>query len=245
MTWAVTLDFHNTIATCDDWFQIEVYDLIPAFFAWRAATAGVMTPQEVIDRGRNRYRQLRQEVMDSGNELDASAGIAAVLQSLGMAVDAAEVERALADIFNPTLETTTPVEGIVEAVRSLEASGVRLIVISSAAFHPFLEWTLAQFGIDECFEAILTSASTGHYKSTPRIYEKAVELLDIPAARCIHVGDSERFDVRPAACVGMNTVLFSQAGQHNCGESEADLCVQSLRDLPERLQTRFGIPLEI
>ena len=241
MTWAVSLDFHNTLVHCDAWFNLEVYDLIPAFLEWRRSTLGIRADPDQIDAGKQHYLKLRRRVIDTGIELDAASAVAEVVTYLGLTVEAAEIARALDDIFRPTVTETASLPGAVESVWQLHAAGVRLVVVSSAAYHPFLEWTLDKLGIAGCFEVILTSASTGHYKSSTRIYEAAAAMLDIKPGNCIHIGDSERFDVLPANAVGMRTVLVG----NESGRSIADVRLPTLDGLPQVLQREFGLPLAL
>ncbi len=238
MTWAVTLDFHNTIACCDSWFELEVFDLVPAFLDWHAGNGGSIEPHH-HSFGRERYREIRRQVMDSGSERDAAACLVEVLAHLEIVVADADIERGLEAIFRPTVIPAEPMPGVIESVQELRLAGVQLAVVSSAAYHPFLEWTLEAFGIRGCFEHVLTSAECGHYKSTPRIYELAAKLLERDPRDCIHIGDSERFDVISARNAGMRTVLVDWNGQHN-GATEADLRLETLVDLPVRLSEAFG-----
>jgi FMN phosphatase YigB (HAD superfamily) len=240
VTWAVTLDFHNTIAQCDEWFDLEVYDLIPAYFAWSEKTLGVPTDASQIAAGKAHYLKLRRRVIDTGIELDAEAAVLEVLDFLGLPAPSNSISDALEDIFRPTVRSASPMPGVIAASRRLNDAGIKLAVISSAAYHPFLNWTLEKFEIAGCFQNVLTSASTGHYKSSTRIYETALDVLGIGATQCIHVGDSERFDVIPARSIGMKTVLIGDSCQ-----GQADLHLRSLVDLPDALVETFGLPLAI
>ena len=86
------------------------------------------------------------------------------------------------------------------------SAGVPIGIVSSAVFHPFLEWTLESFGIRDAFRGFITSASAGFYKSRPELYVHAAELLGATPERMVHVGDSLRFDVGGASRAGMGTV---------------------------------------
>ena len=79
-------------------------------------------------------------------------------------------------------------------------------IVSSAVYHPFLEWTLEAFGIRDAFHVVITSASAGFYKSRAELYVHAAELLGATPQRMVHVGDSFRFDVAGASRAGMGTV---------------------------------------
>jgi HAD superfamily hydrolase (TIGR01509 family) len=245
MIQAVTIDFHNTIARCDAWFDLEVYDLIPAFFEWNEAQHGVtIDPCKVVE-GKNYYRTLRANVLDSGTEIDAASSIDLVLRRIEVWFDDLDIEAALASIFQPTLDGCQPMPGSVSTIQELHAAGIPLAVVSSAAYHPFLLWSLSKFGVESCFVEVLTSASTGHYKSTTKIYELALEILNVSPQNCVHIGDSERFDVIPASSLGMRTVHYAPQSQRSPHSNRADLHVESLENLTDVLDTEFGLSREI
>lgn len=239
VTWAVTVDFHNTIARCNEWFQLEVFDLIPAYLEWRERECGGTIDPGLSERGREHYRLIRNWVMESGLEKDAATCVVETLEHLGLPYTEEEVERGLEAIFRPTLEGVEPMPGIISTVRQLHECSAPMMVVSSAAYHPFLEWTLERFEIDDCFESVLTSADCGHYKSSPRIYELAAEMLGRRPETCIHIGDSERFDIRSAQQAGMRAVLIDWDGEM-AGKTAADLRVETLCGLPDRLVSTFG-----
>ena len=237
---AITLDFHNTIARCDDWFRLEVYDLIPAYFDWREKAFGERPDPETVATGQSMYRSLRREVMETGIEMDAESSVEAVLDMLKLDSCRSGLSTAMREVFRPTLESCEPMPGVVDSVRALRSAGLKLAVVSSAAYHPFLLWTLEKFEIDNCFVDVLTSASTGHYKTSTRIYEIALERLQVDPESCVHVGDSERFDVDPARSLGMRTVLYQPPGEPAICNGRADLKLTSLEDLDAVLKRRFG-----
>lgn len=209
----ISFDFHNTLAQCDEWFDLEVRDLIPAFLSWQAAQRGKGAPDETtINQAVDYYREVRREVMESGIEQDAHTSVKLVCNRLGIRTTNGEIDRGLAEVMYPALHSTTALPGAVEAVKSLRGHGHKLAVISSAIYHPFLDWTLEKFDIAQDIEVVITSASCGWYKSTPRIYEHALELLDVSPSSMIHVGDSYRFDVEPASSIGISTVLVDWGG---------------------------------
>ena len=110
------------------------------------------------------------------------------------------------------LDGARPVPGAVETVRAIHHAGIAVGVISSAVYHPFLEWTLSAFGIRDRIAAVVTSASAGYYKSRPELYWHAADLLRVAPRRVVHVGDSLRFDVGGASRAGMGTVWLQANG---------------------------------
>jgi HAD superfamily hydrolase (TIGR01509 family) len=206
---AVTFDFHNTLAACPEWFELEVRRLPSAFLEWRSAGP---IDRDLAAEADARYRQLRHEITDHGEELTAEASLQSVFAALQVEVPEAEITRGVETLMRDALAGTTPIPGAVESVREIAAAGVPVGIVSSAVYHPFLEWTLASFGILEAFAAIVTSASAGFYKSRPELYLYAAAALGAAPERMVHVGDSLRFDVGGASRAGMGTVWLRRDG---------------------------------
>jgi HAD superfamily hydrolase (TIGR01509 family) len=236
---AVTFDFHNTLAHCDQWFQHEIRTLVPAVLAWQAQRSGNEISASVLETAVVSYRALRLSIIEHGEEMDATVCACHVLGEMGVPIDEAEINAAIDSIMLDCLETSQPVEGAVEAVRSLADAGVCLGVVSAAVYHPFLEWSLEKFGILDAFDVIVTSASAGYYKTRPELYLHTLQRLGAEAAASVHVGDSHRFDVEGARRAGMRTVWYSpsdEAGQ----DTLADLTVSDLSGLAPLLLDTFG-----
>src|SRR4051812_35000889 len=203
---AITFDFHNTLASCPEWFELEVRHLPSAFLRWWWDREGRRLDPSILDEADARYRQLRHEIMDHGNELTAEACLEHVFAAMGLHVPDEDVQSGVTDLMREALAGATPIPGAVTTVREIHQAGVPIGIVSSAVFHPFLEWTLESFGIRDAFDAVITSASAGFYKSRAELYVHAAELLGASPERMVHVGDSFRFDVAGASRAGMGTV---------------------------------------
>jgi HAD superfamily hydrolase (TIGR01509 family) len=224
---AVTFDFHNTLARCDRWFQLEIRDLVPAFLRWHARQASSTVSDATLDLSVELYRKLRLDIMRHGVEQDAANCVNVVTRELGLEFEPETIERGLHDVMYAALDDSQPIEGVVAAVHALREKGIKLGVVSSAVYHPFLEWSLEKFGIDDAFEIIVTSASCGFYKSRTEIYEIALSALSVTAERAVHVGDSHRFDVETARKLGMQTIWLDE-GDEATDSHRADVVVTSL-----------------
>jgi FMN phosphatase YigB (HAD superfamily) len=114
-------------------------------------------------------------------------------------------------------------------VRELSQTGAPIGIVSSAVYHPFLEWTLEAFGLRDAFQVIVTSASAGFYKSRPEIFLHAAEALGADPGRMVHVGDSLRFGVGGAGRAGMAAVwLRHDGGRHEADAFTPDLTLETL-----------------
>ena len=203
---AITFDFHNTLATCPEWFELEVRHLPSSFLRWWSDRDGRRLAPDVLDEADARYRQLRHEIMEHGNELTAEACLENVFAAMRLHVSEDDVRSGVADLMRGALAGAVPIPGAVATVRGIHEAGVPIGIVSSAVFHPFLEWTLESFGIRDAFDVVITSASAGFYKSRAELYVHAAELLGATPEQMVHVGDSLRFDVGGARRAGMGTV---------------------------------------
>ena len=225
----VTFDFHNTLAECPEWFELEVRRLPSSFLTWWSGTRGGFVSPGAGEEADGRYRQLRHEIIDHGNELTAEESLQVVFTVMSIAVPDGAIRDGVETLMRGALAGASPVAGAVESVHALHGAGVSIGVVSSAVYHPFLEWTLEKFGIRHLFRVIVTSASAGFYKSRPEIYLHAADALGANPARVVHIGDSLRFDVGGARRAGMGTVwLKHDANAHDDGAIVPDLTLLTL-----------------
>ncbi len=236
---AITFDFHNTLTTCDRWFDLEVHELVPAFLRWKSQDGVLAVDPGLESAARTTYRALRQEVIKHGEEMSAEEGLAHVLGELNVMVDKEEIAEGVEILMRDCLADVRPVPGAVETVRELTASGVPLGVVSSAVYHPFVDWAVQHIGLGAAFGSITTSASAGFYKSRPEIYAVALGALGATAERSVHVGDSFRFDVQGARRAGMKTAWYQGQQPVTPGEP-ADLILPSLHGAAGPLLSLLG-----
>lgn len=229
MNAAITFDFHNTLAECPEWFELEVRHLPSAYLTWHARQGLVSYSGETLSEADDRYRNLRRQIMDHGNELTAEQSLREIFDAMGLTADDGDIASGVAVLMRDAAAKAKPVPGAVETVRAIANTGTRLGVVSSAVYHPFLEWTLDEFGIKDDFTTIVTSASAGFYKSRPEIYLHAAQLLLAEPGQMVHVGDSLRYDVGGASRAGIGTVWLKDYGKPDDGsEYIPDLTVTTL-----------------
>jgi putative hydrolase of the HAD superfamily len=95
------------------------------------------------------------------------------------------------------------------ALAALRDRGLRLGVVSN--FDGRLLQVCEQLGIDTRVDTIVMSSRVGHAKPDPRIFAVALERLGVEAATALHVGDSEREDIRGAQAAGVRAVLIRRS----------------------------------
>jgi putative hydrolase of the HAD superfamily len=93
-----------------------------------------------------------------------------------------------------------PARGAVEALGALRERGLKLAVVSN--WDCSLPDKLAELGLADWFEAIISSAEAGVPKPDPAPFRLALERLDARPERALHVGD-EPADDQGAGAAGM------------------------------------------
>lgn len=211
MARAVTFDFHNTVAHCDGWFHVEVHTLATDVLRWIDRRDSENRAARYGEAARLAYRALRRDVIRTGIEVDALGSVQRVFAQLSIQVDGNLLEEAVDAVMREALADVHPVPGSIEAIRYLASHGVAVGIVSSAAHHSFVEWTLTAFGVRHLITDVTTSASCGIYKSSHEIYAIAVDRLGVTPGHCVHVGDSYEFDVVSANRAGLKTIWYRPA----------------------------------
>jgi putative hydrolase of the HAD superfamily len=128
----------------------------------------------------------------------------------------------------------------VQALHELVPLEVRLAIVSNADGDT--EERLRDFGICQVgpgpgveMDAILDSSVVGVAKPDPRIFELALDALDVPAEQAIHVGDTPGADVDGARAAGVHPVLVDPYDLHPDLDVER---VSSLLDVVDVVRDR-------
>ncbi len=113
---------------------------------------------------------------------------------------------------------------------TLKCDGYRLAVISN--WDISLHRVLLMHGIDSYFDLVIPSLCLGIEKPDPRIFEHALQELDVPAGSALHVGDHPVDDLHGARSAGMHALLIDRSRPH-CQLPY----ISSLDQLPEVLRS--------
>jgi len=84
------------------------------------------------------------------------------------------------------------------------------------------------WGVAPYFDTLIVSDVVGFHKPDPRIFDIALEALQVPAEKAIHVGDDYEADVQGARAAGIKPVLLDRKGQHQDVDC---LRIHSLKEL--------------
>lgn len=115
---------------------------------------------------------------------------------------------------------------VVKVLEELGGMGLALGLVSN--WDERLPRLLDGLALSPRFDAVVYSQEVGAEKPHQRIFTTALDRLELPPARVLHVGDRRRQDVEGARAVGMHALLLDR------GRTTADL--SDLGELPTRIR---------
>lgn len=103
------------------------------------------------------------------------------------------------------------IEGTVQLLRELHASGIQLFALTNWSKELF-PVALNRFDFLGLFEDIIVSGEEGVAKPDPRIFEILQERIGQSLGSCILIDDSPS-NIKAAAEAGLDTILFTDSGR--------------------------------
>ncbi len=97
-----------------------------------------------------------------------------------------------------------------EVLTALQERGYRLALVSNADEDDPVIQALHEADLPVRFEAIVTSQAVGAYKPAPRIFERALQELELEPEEVALVGDSPASDVMGGRRVGMRVIWVNR-----------------------------------
>jgi putative hydrolase of the HAD superfamily len=107
----------------------------------------------------------------------------------------------------PSLWNVVP-DGVLEALRELDATGVAIAVVSNA--DGLVEAELRRAGVQ--IELVIDSTVVGVSKPDPEIFHLALQKLGVEPAAAVHVGDTASADVDGAHAAGVRPLHLDPFG---------------------------------
>jgi putative hydrolase of the HAD superfamily len=151
--------------------------------------------------------------------------VAAMRDALPPAAAAAGIEALTAPLLSAL--RFTAYEDAEPALHALRERGIALVVVSN--WDMSLHGVIAELGLAELVDGVVTSAETGVAKPGTAIFERALELAGAAPAAALHAGDAMEFDVAGARAAGIRAVLVARDGAAPPAGVET---VRSLMELP-------------
>lgn len=125
------------------------------------------------------------------------------------------------------------VPAVLEALRCM---GLKIGLISNVNSRGLVPQNLGLYEIQSFFDPVVLSSEYGRRKPDPAIFHHAARLANVPASRCLYIGDRIRRDIEGARRAGFGrAVLIRHHFEHGEDDSgpSADLVIENMLDLVE------------
>lgn len=122
-----------------------------------------------------------------------------------------------------------PMPGVVELIRKLHGAGILLAVASSSP-REVIEHHLEAFGIQDCFDTIVSGLECREGKPAPEIYLRAAKNLGAVPAECVVIEDSTN-GVKAGKAAGMYCYAYVPPQAYRQDVSAADHMLESFCNL--------------
>ena len=233
---AVLFDYGLTLIHFDERPHeqlVESYEKINQLLA-RRLEREVPEAQVLIEKVSKRVDDEIQRDYSTGREEEVEIAVVydAALRALGLELDPAVIEQVMEMEQTGWLGAVHAGPDVVATLKTLKAWGLRLGIVSNAAYQPRLMLAqLEALGLRQYFGAVSFSSEVGVRKPHPAIYQDALQKLSVDPSRALFVGDRVREDVEGPKRLGMRAVLTREWRQED-DHGGADFVIQRLGELP-------------
>jgi len=136
--------------------------------------------------------------------------------------------------YKPVTDQITLVDGAEEVLKFFKEKNLKIGLISNTIFpERFHLRELKRFGLYPYFYVYFFSSSVGFRKPHPKIFQLALEKLEVDPSQAVFVGDRLEEDVGGAQNVGMKGILKYRQGRDYTLPITPDAQVMELKELPE------------
>ena len=124
---------------------------------------------------------------------------------------------------------------VATTLAELKASGLRLAILSNGS-PPMLKAAVVHAGLDALFEGVFSVDAVGAFKTDSRVYQYALDELDLRADEVCFCSSNGR-DAYAASAFGMKVAWINRYGQRQERlPGSPDLMLKTLAELPARLE---------
>ncbi|TKY69691.1 Haloacid dehalogenase hydrolase domain-containing protein 3 [Spatholobus suberectus] len=93
-----------------------------------------------------------------------------------------------------------------ETITVLKDAGVKMAVVSNFDYR--LRKLLKDLNVLNLFDAVIISSEVGYEKPDPRIFQAALDQVNVEACKALHIGDDQKADKMGANAVGIDCWLW-------------------------------------
>ncbi len=238
---AIFFDLGDTLMYFDaDWsdiFEQAMNELLRSL-----QEAGIDLDQEFVAEFSQRMAEYYRERDTEFIEYTIKHVLKNILEEKGYpAVPDETLTNALADMHLITQAHWIPETDTIPTLKRLKTLGYRMALISNASDDPNTQVLVDKLGVREFFEVIVSSASQGVRKPNPKIFETALEQMNLTPNSVAMVGDTLGADILGARNAGLFGIWIKRRANTPGNLAHADTIIpdaqiELLSDLPDLLE---------
>ena len=231
----VLFDFGDTLVRASPRYSL---DACLSGLVKSLACSGIVVSPEGFKRA---YEVTYERILagDSVREVPFSVVVSRTLDLCGVSLKPTDetIVKATEAFMKCWIQARTMDRTVPSVLRTLRKK-YRLGVVSNLAYSPAVSRTLIRFGVAELFDVIVVSADDGWRKPSPKIFKKALRLMQISASETVYVGDELDHDVEGAKKVCMHTILLKRPSTNMAAShAKPDITIYAWKELPNALKT--------
>ena len=165
---------------------------------------------DLIESSRHGDQARASDMNNSGGTFgSAEVLVADCLARHDLPADPQSVRRIRRAMAIPVSDRMKPLPGAIELLAEIHHLGLRTVITSNTYWRDSESYweDFRLLGMAEHIEAVVTSVDAGHLKPHPAVFEMAMRVAEVPAERCVVIGNREENDIEPALALGMWTIL--------------------------------------
>ena len=159
-------------------------------------------------------------------------------RNAAIGIDDIDMDRLRATMVVPLDLVSTPVPGAFTALRWCKTKGLKVVLVTNTLSRGddecWVDWQ--RFGIADAIDGIVSSHTLGWQKPHRRIFERALEIADVPPTDAVMVGDRMLADIWGAKRLGMRAVLRRTPHEQAPVDVTPDATIDDLTELPRILE---------
>jgi HAD superfamily hydrolase (TIGR01662 family) len=204
---AVIFDYVGTLVNCKSYtMEASRLKLYKALFSEGFDVAEDRFVSAYI-AAHEKYRKVRYEQL---REVTNAVWVAEALSNLGFQVstDDSRVKAALNVFFQDFIDTLELRAGAKKLLKQARAQ-CKVGLISNFTHAPVIHKSLRHLKINEFFNVVVVSEENEWRKPSLKIFQDALNKLQIQAAEAIYIGDNPIEDIKGAKQAGLKTVFVA------------------------------------
>lgn len=188
-------------------------------------------------KAHEKYRVVRYQKL---REVTNAVWVSEALNALGYETNAEDPRiKAALNVFFQDYVDTLELRPYAKTLLSNISENCKLGLISNFTYTPVIYVSLRKLGVNHFFNTVVVSEDIGWRKPHKRIFQTALQKLQVKAKEAVFIGDSPLEDIEGAKTAGMKTIFvisqFNTLEDLRGIKQQPDMIAEDLQEIHENL----------